>query len=227
MDIERIEDSYREIKARAKEVIDTATPYAVRNSGVYDPSKNKIIVAGITLDGIMDAKLSAELLTNHQSGIDHRYIAIYKSIEQKTLTVDLLPTASCLPLLHQLGDIQQKSSGWFNISIHENGLLVDVYRAWINQLPEVSFKAETDNKQVVFGVRSMVDSVAKVDTPTTFETATRKGAGRPSWADKNRETADITVDENTGSVTQVETINGVKVSNTSGTNDEFIQTPKK
>lgn len=225
MDFGRFEDKYKDIKARAKEVIDTASPYLARNSGVYDPSKNKIIVAGIFLDGIVDAKLSAEMLTNHESGIDHRYIAIYKTIEQKTLTVELLPTASCIPLLHQLGDVQQKSSGWFNISIHENGMLVDVYRAWINQLPEVSFKAETDNKQVVFGVRSMVDSVAKVDTPTTYETATRKEAGRPSWADKNRETANIKVDENTGSVTQVETINGVRVSNTSGTDDEFIQTP--
>lgn len=225
MDFGRIEDKYKDIKARAKEVIDTASPYLARNSGVYNPSKNKIIVAGIILDGIVDAKLSAEMLTNHESGIDHRYIAIYKTIEQKTLTVELLPTASCLPLLHQLGDVQQKSSGWFNISIHENGMLVDVYRAWINQLPEVSFKAETDNKQVVFGVRSMVDSVAKVDTPTTFETATRKEAGRPSWADKNRETANIKVDENTGSVTQVENINGVRVSNTSGTEDEYIQTP--
>ena len=211
MDFGQIEDKYKDIKARAKEVIDTASPYAARNSGVYDPSKNKIIVAGIFLDGIVDAKLSAEMLTNHESGIDHRYIAIYKTIEQKTLTVELLPTASCLPLLHQLGDVQQRSSGWFNISIHENGKLVDVYRAWINQLPEVSFKADTDNKQVVFGVRSMVDSIAKVDAPTTFETNTRKEAGRPSWADKNRETSDITVDENTGSVTLI-----------SGTEDEYI-----
>lgn len=212
MDFGRIEDKYKDIKARAKEVIDTASPYLARSGGAYDPSKNRIIVAGIVLDGIVDAKLSAEMLTNHESGIDHRYIAIYKTIEQKTLTVELLPTASCLPLLHQLGDVQQKSSGWFNISIHENGMLVDVYRAWINQLPEVSFKADPDNKQVVFGVRSMVDSVAKVDTPTTFETATRKEAGRPSWADKNRETANIVVDENTGAVTH-----------TSGNKDEYFE----
>lgn len=214
MDIELLEDRYKEIKSKAKEVIDIASPYAARNSGVYDASKNKIIVAGIVLDGIVDAKLSAEVLTSHQSGIDHRYIAIYKAIEQKTLTVDLLPTASCLPMLYQLGEVQQMSSGWFNISIHENGKLVDVYRAWINQLPEVSLKSDTDNKQILFGVRSMVDSIAKVDTPTNFETATRQEAGRPSWADKNRETADVIVNENTGTVTH-----------TSGTDDEYIQTP--
>lgn len=184
MDIELLEDRYKEIKSRAKEVIDIASPYAARNSGVYDVSKNKIIVAGVFLDGIVDAKLSAETITRHDVGIDQRYVAIYKTIEQRTLTVELLPTANCLPLLRRLADVQQRNSGWFNISIHENGRLVDVYRAWINQLPEVSIKSDADNKQVVFGVKTMIDTVSAADTPTPTETDVRTKAGKPYAVDK-------------------------------------------
>lgn len=198
MDIERIEDRYREIKARAKEVIDTASPYAARNSGVYDPSKNKIIVAGIFLDGVVDAKLSPESVTRHSVGIDQRYIAVYRTIEQRTLTVDLLPTANCLNLLRRLADVQQNNSGWFNLSVHENGRLVDVYRAWINQLPEVSMKVDADNKQVVFGVKAMIDTISSPDTPTTTETDVRTKAGRPYAVDKLG--GNVFVDENNNRV---------------------------
>lgn len=186
LDWEKIEGGYEDIKRRAKNVLEVAKPYAEKSSGVYDVSKNKIIVAGIPLDGVVEAKLSESVLTRHENGIDHRYVAIYKSIEQKTFSVSLLPTARCLDLLYQLGDSQQLYSGWFNISIHENGRLVDVYRAWINTLPEVSMRAETDNKVVTFGVKTMLDSVARVDTPTEFETDTYKRYGKTREVDRSK-----------------------------------------
>ena len=220
MDFESINTSYEEIKNRANEALRIAAPYAARSSGIYDSSLNKVIVAGIELDGVVEAKLSQEMLTRHDNGIDHRYVAIYKTIEQKTLTVELLPTANCIEQLHKLAEVQQRSSGWFNISIHENGKLVDVYRAWINSLPEVNLKTETDNKVVVFGVKTMLDSVAKIDQPTEFETAIRKEASRPNWADKN-----IGVDEQTGVTVEYSTVNGVEVKQTS--EDKDAQVPTK
>lgn len=217
MDIGKAGDVYKDIKNRATEALRTVAPYAARSSGVYDVRKNKVIIAGFEIDGVVDAQVSAEVLTRHESGIDHRYVAIYKSIEQKTLTLELLPTANCLDFLYRLGEYQQRYSGWFNISIHENGKLVDVYRAWINQLPEVSLKAETENKKVIFGIKTMLDSVARVDTPTKFETETYKNSGRDRIVDIDGNVIDG-IDENQVIVKESD---GTIL--TSGIHDEYIE----
>lgn len=159
------------IKEKAKVLIDMAEPYAIRQTASYDAAKNKVIVAGITLDGVVSSVISADTLTIQETGIDYHYTTFTEALTQRTLVVNLLPTARCLPLLRLLALRQLEGKGWFNVSIHENDKLVNVYRGWIMELPEISMQQEADDRSITFGIKPMFWGVSVIDQPTDTELA--------------------------------------------------------
>lgn len=185
-----------DIKEKATKLLKLSEPYITRETSVYDASLNKIFVAGIPLDGVVSSQVSADTLTKQESGIDYYYTTYYQSLEQRTLTVQLLPTATCLPLIRLLALEQQTSKGWFNISVHDNGTIENVYRAWIINLPEVASSKDAADKTIVFGVKPMFAGVSVIDQPTETESSTysRYGAAPDQAAYEDN----VTIHETTG-----------------------------
>lgn len=187
-----------EIKDKAKELLKVAEPFAVRQTQTYNAAKNRIIVAGLPLDGVVSSSLNADVITRQETGIDYYYTTYYHSIEQRTLTVTFLPTARSLDVLRDLALKQQISRGWFNLSIHENDKIVNVYRAWIISLPEISMQQEAGDREVVFGIKPMLSGVRSIDQPTDYENQIySKYGARPQDAGSNKTS---TINENTGEV---------------------------
>ena len=186
------------IKDKAKELLKVAEPFAVRQTQTYNAAKNRIIVAGLPLDGVVSSSLNADVITRQETGIDYYYTTYYHSIEQRTLTVTFLPTARSLDVLRDLALKQQISRGWFNLSIHENDKIVNVYRAWIISLPEISMQQEAGDREVVFGIKPMLSGVRSIDQPTDYENQIHSKYGaRPQDAGSNKTS---TINENTGEV---------------------------
>ena len=186
------------IKDKAKELLKISEPFVVRQTQTYNAAKNRIIVAGLPLDGVVSSTLNADVITKQETGIDYYYTTYYHSIEQRTLTVTFLPTARSLDVLRELALKQQSSRGWFNLSIHENDKIVNVYRAWIISLPEISMQQEADDREVVFGINPMHSGIHSIDQPTDFESESySKYGARPQDAGANKTS---TINENTGEI---------------------------
>ena len=162
----------KDIKDRAKSLLEKSEPYITRQTAGYDSAKNKIIVAGYPLDGVVSATISSDTLTRQESGIDYQYMAIVESTNVRTLTVTVLPTASCLEIIRLLALRQIQNKGWFNISVHENGNIVNVYRGVILELPEIGMQQEASDRQIVFGIKTMFAGVSVISQPTETETRT-------------------------------------------------------
>lgn len=190
-----------DIKAKAENLLKLSSPYITRETSVYDSSLNKIIVAGFPLDGVVSSNVSADTLTKQETGIDYYYTTYYQSLEQRTLTVQILPTANCLPIMRLLALQQQETKGWFNLSVHENGKIENVYRAWIINLPEIANSKEPEDKTIVFGIKPMFVGVSIIDQPTAAEeqTYTRYGGNDSGVYDDT-----MIVNENTGQTESLE-----------------------
>ena len=187
-----------EIKEKAKELLNVSEPYAVRQTQTYNAAKNSVIVAGLTLDGVVSATINADVITRQETGIDYYYTTYYHSLEQRTLTVVFLPTAKSLNVLRNLALKQQITKGWFNLSVHENDKIVNVYRAWIISLPEISMQQEAGDREVVFGIKSMYSGIHSIDQPTDYESENySKYGARPQDAGSNKTSV---IDEETGKI---------------------------
>lgn len=186
------------IKDKAKELLKVAEPFAVRQTQTYNAAKNRIIVAGLPLDGVVSSTLNADVITRQETGIDYYYTTYYQSLEQRTLTVVFLPTAKSLDVLRNLALKQQITKGWFNLSVHENDKIVNVYRAWIISLPEISMQQEAGDREVVFGIKSMYSGIHSIDQPTDFESENySKYGSRPQDAGSNKTSV---IDEESGKI---------------------------
>lgn len=159
------------IKEKATQLLNISEPFVVRQTQIYDSSKNIVFVAGMQMDGLVTSTISSDSMTIQENGIDYYYTTYYKSFEQRTLSISVLPTAKCLDSLRLLALKQQQSRGWFNISIHENDKIVNVYRAWVISLPEITMEREPENRVIVFGIKPMFSGVSLIDQPTIAEEA--------------------------------------------------------
>lgn len=189
---------FNEIRDKAEKLLNQAEPFVTRKTHSYDAYKNKVFVAGIDIDGAVNTVISADTITKQDVGIDYYYTTYYQSVEPRTLTLHLLPTARCLPLLRDLAWKQQKTRGWFNISIFENGTLVNIYRAWVIAMPEIDMQQEAGDRQVVFGIKTHIPSTTKIGQFTDFEQdAYSKFGARPDEASAK---ANSTIDVQSGDV---------------------------
>jgi hypothetical protein len=157
------------IKDKAKDLLSISEPYATRKVGVYDASTNKVFVAGLLIDGLVSSAISADSITNQETGIDYYYTTYHEVITQRTLIITVLPTAKCLPVLRLLALRQLENKGWFNLAVHENNNIVNVYRGWIMDLPEISMSQDSADRTIMFGIKPMHSGVSVIDQPSEFE----------------------------------------------------------
>lgn len=140
-----------------------------RSTKVYDASRNKITIARMEIDGIEEATVSARTISVAEFGIDPSYYTYYDKEEMMTLTLNILPTAKSNSVLQALARKQRETKGWFYISVYENGDIIDIFRAHIISLPEITLSLQAPNKVYTFGIKSTLHSNVFVseDTPKT------------------------------------------------------------
>lgn len=199
------------IKDKAKDLLKLSEPYATRGTTGYDASKNSIVVAGFPLDGVVSSTISSDSILRQETGIDYYYTVMHEEIVSRTLTVNVLPTAKCLPVVRLLALRQLETKGWFNIAVNENDTIVNVYRGVILSLPEISMSQEAEDRTITFAIKPMHSGVSVIDQSTTTEQEVySKSGARPDLGSANTSS---TLSEKYGIVT------------TSGGVDEYIIQP--
>lgn len=155
-----------ELASKAKDLL-TGGDFLNRKTKVYDASKNKIIVAGFTLDGVVSSSLSQQAVSKVEQGVSMGYYTFVDVWDAQTLTVNVLPTAKCNDLLELLATEQSKKKGYFSLYVSENGNIVNVYKARLISIPERQMQLEANDRQYVFGLYTTPSESLSYDSTTT------------------------------------------------------------
>lgn len=124
--------------------------FVTRSTNVYDASKNRIIISGLTLDGVVSATISSQVTGTVPESVDEAYFAFYDTWGSMVLQVELLPTAKAVDALQGLHRSQAKYKGYCGVTLTENGSFIGSFKGYITQLPSVVMKGEADNKTFEF-----------------------------------------------------------------------------
>lgn len=155
-----------ELASKAKDLL-TGGDFLNRKTKVYDASKNKIIVAGFNLDGVVSSSLSQQALSKVEQGVSRGYYTFVDVWDAQTLTVNVLPTAKCNDILELLATEQSKKKGYFSLYVSENGNIVNVYKARLISIPERQMQLEANDRQYVFGLYTTPSESLSYDSTTT------------------------------------------------------------
>lgn len=148
------------IKSKAMDLMGKASELATRSTGVYDASKNNIMIAGVMLDGVVSSTISDKQVSQQEQGLDHSYYTYYDVVTPQTLTVNILPTAKSNDVLFMLYERQERLKGHFNVYIYENGRLEGTYKGHIIALPEKTMQLEANDRTYVIGITTVITPVA-------------------------------------------------------------------
>lgn len=144
-------------------------PMFQRQTNLYNAAENKIVVAGFPLDGVVSFSISSDVYTKQEQGIDYNYCTSYQNFENRSLSVTILPTASCLQVLRNLTLTQQKTRGWFYLTVHENGRIKDTYKAWVLSSPQVEAQQEAQDRVFSFSVLPILTQEGVISEYTAYE----------------------------------------------------------
>ena len=156
-----------------------------RQTQLYDSSKNTILVAGIPLVGVVSSSINAENILKQEQGIDVNYTVYYETIESNTLTVAILPTSPSNDLLKDLRNTQQKTKGWISVSVHENGKLEGVYKAYILSMPQKDMQTDSNDRVYVLALNQYAPNlmrVQEINETTPSETTVEETISQSSTA---------------------------------------------
>ena len=155
-----------ELASKAKDLL-TGGDFLNRKTKVCDASKNRIIVAGFNLDGVVSSSLSQQTVSKVEQGVSRGYYTFVDVWDSQTLTVNVLPTAKCNDLLELLATEQSKKKGYFSLYVSENGNIVNVYKARLISIPERQMQLEANDRQYVFGLYTTPSESLSYDSTTT------------------------------------------------------------
>lgn len=145
---------------KAKSLLGGASELAKRTTDVYDASKNRILICGLEIDGVVSSTLSERVITQVDQGLDVTYYTYYDVIVPQTLTISLLPTSKSNDVLEMICDEQRRSRGWLSIVVYENGNIIESYRGHFISLTDRQMQQEGNDRQYVFGVTTVSTPVA-------------------------------------------------------------------
>ena len=152
-----------ELSDKANSLLDKYVLNSVvkRQTKLYDSSKNTILVAGIPLVGVVSSSINAENILKQEQGVDVNYTVYYETIESSTLTITLLPTSPSNDLLKDLRVAQQKTKGWFSVSVHENGKLEGVYKAYILSMTQKDMQIDSNDRVYVLALNQYAPNLMR------------------------------------------------------------------
>jgi hypothetical protein len=142
--------------------------FITKATKVFDPSENRIDIAGITLDGVTSITVDTVEAYKVIEGTHASYTTPIKTTNNTVkTTVTLLPTATCHNQLWQLKRYIDTNGGMFEMSAQSNGYLIMSGVSWFVSTPSYSLSAEpndltwsfctklsTDTTEIVFSTLS-------------------------------------------------------------------------
>lgn len=161
-----------DVQSKARDLLEKAI---TRTIAVYDPSKNKVIVSGLILDGVVKATLSAKKIGDSPMGVDQNYFGFYDVWDVLNLEVVLLPTAKANDALNSLSLSQRLYKGFVKVTILENGTSIGTYNGYIQQTPSIGLDYEGQDKTFSFILKqqtvtaqNITSSVGSVNSEIDF-----------------------------------------------------------
>lgn len=161
----------KDVIGKARSLVNNAV---TRSIVVYDSSKNKIIVSGLNLDGVVKATLSARKIGELSNGTDEAYFGYYDVWDTYLLEVVLLPTAKAVDALQMLSLSQRIYKGHCKVSILENGESLGTYVGYIAGTPSIDLQKESDDRTFSF-VLKQPKITANILPSTLTQTETEAG----------------------------------------------------
>lgn len=144
---------------------DLVTKAITRTIKVYDPSKNKFIVSGVTLDGVVRATLSARKVGETSLGTDPSYFGFYDVWDNYTLDLSVLPTARSPDVLQMLALSQKLYKGHCKITIVENGQSIGTFIGYMISTSGVDLEKEASERSFTFSLKQ--PNITANSIPTT------------------------------------------------------------
>lgn len=155
--------------SKARELVTKAVTRTIK---VYDPSKNKFIVSGVTLDGVIKATLSSQKMGESSTGTDQSYFAFYDVWDNYTFELTVLPTARSNDVLQMLALSQSLYKGFCRISILENGSSLGTFTGYIVSTPAIDLEKEASERTFSFVVKQpqiSVNTIPQVSVDSGFD----------------------------------------------------------
>ena len=144
-----------------------------RKTKVYDASKNRFVVAGITLDGLTSVELSGDVISKTETGIDSQYYAYYETFENITARLTVLPTAQCNDVLKALKHAQTRRKGWVMVSMYDNGNFVGDFHGHLISAGALTQGIEAGDIEYTFGLypldTTIIANTLTQETPVAIE----------------------------------------------------------
>jgi hypothetical protein len=142
--------------------------FITRATKTFDPSKNQVDLAGITLDGVTSITIDTVEAYKVIEGTHSSYTTPIKTNANTVkTTVTVLPTADSNNKLWQLKRYVDTNGGMFEMSVQSNGFLVMSGVSWFTSTPSYSLsfepndltwsfctKLSTDTTEIVFSTLS-------------------------------------------------------------------------
>lgn len=155
--------------SKARELV---TKAVTRKIKVYDPSKNKFVISGATLDGVTKAHLSTKKIGEGTTGTDQAYFGFYDVWESYTFDITVLPTSNSVDVLQMLSLSQTLYKGFCRISILENGASIGTFIGYITSTPAVDLEKEASERTFSFTLKQpqiSVNTIPEVSVDSGFD----------------------------------------------------------
>lgn len=113
--------------------------------GVYDPSKNAVIVGGLKLQGVTDCVIKVPDTFDSMVGLDGAVVPFSKAgITKMTLTI-LKTSPSHQGLAHAYNTMTRERKGLLEVIVQENGDTVFIGKAVISKMPDIKLDLEASD----------------------------------------------------------------------------------
>lgn len=115
-------------------------------SRVYDASKNKVMIANLTMKGLESFTISAIKKSEGRYGVSKGNYAAYNVFDNITLTLNFLPTSDSIDTLKSMITAYDKFGGYFIVEIFDNGEYIGRFKGLISDVGEQISSLEGSNK---------------------------------------------------------------------------------
>ena len=130
-----------------------ALDFLKKKTQVFDSSKHKVVVANLTIDGLIGADYNPSQTITFTQGVHNLYSMVNTKYDgASSVSITVMPTAKCVGKLNTLLDNFFRNGDFFKIVIYKNDeLVLDAY-AWPDKLPTVTLDKDGNDITFTFGV---------------------------------------------------------------------------
>ncbi len=124
-----------------------------KSTKVFDPSDNKVVIAGMTVDGVVEASVIREDKVRTLQGTSGSYRSLIRKHDSPaTFSMTVLSTSVAVKKLNQLAYYCLEFGNMFDLTIINNGETVLQGIAWFQRLPNEKLSDQAEDIGYSLGV---------------------------------------------------------------------------